>query len=355
MDPSAVFLVSAYPGISPIVDDVGGWEFETLHSQNISQPIERSHSTLLPIETQDSDTIRAPGPTSALPTSLRHLFEFSPQVEESFYPKPLSMNLLQPSTSPTTTLIQENPKSSAYQGGLWPGNQITKEVSDSMSDTAYNQSRQAPDELFTSADTTGTLGVMNADYLPTSSIEIPDLDGPPMITRPLSISSDKHSDEASNSSPSPTKIHLQRQRSRSNTETPEHHLHDRNLASPAAFRFPLNPNAKNKKQDTDAFVPVPKPIVHLPSSHQATHSLDTPSRRAVIQPFVLPSMYRARSATAVQQVHNRHGSKPPDMNDESLSEPSKLPIRVLAERTGFEASLGTPGLKDVLKVSQLNP
>jgi len=348
MNASAVFPVSVYFGISPIVDDVGSWEFETLHGRNIPQPIERSQSTLPPIETQDSDTIRALGSTSALPTSLRHLFEYSSQVE-SFYPKP--MNLLQPSTSPTTALQDKNLKFSAYQDGLWPSNQLAKDVSASISDTAYNQSPQAPDELFNSVDTTDTLSVTNANYLPTSSLEIPDLDELPTITKPLSISPDKHSDEASNSSPSPEKS----PRSRSTTEAPEHRLHDRDLASPAAFRFPLNRRAKNKTQVADAFVPFPKPIERLPSSHQATHSLDTPSRRAVIQPFVPPSMYRARSATAVRQVHNRHGSKPPDLNDESLSEPSKLPIRILTERSGSEASLGTPGLKDVLKVSQLNP
>jgi len=353
MNASVIFPVSVYSGISPIVDDLGGWEFETLHGQNIPQSIERSQSTPPPIETQDSDTVRALGSTSALPTSLRHLFEYSSQVE-SFCPKPT--NLLQPPTSPTTTLIQDqNLNFSAYQDGLWPSNQITKDVSASMSDTAYNQSRQAPGELFNPLDTTDTPDVANADYLPTSFIEIPDLDELPTITKPLSISPDKHSDEASNSSPSPAKSYPQRQRSRSSTETPEHHLHDRDLASPAAFRFPLNRRAKNKAQVADAFVPIPKPIEHLPSSHQATHSLDTPSRRAVIQPFVPPSMYRACSATAVQQVHNRHGSKPPDLNDESLFEPSKFPIRILTDRSGSEASLGTPGLKDVLKVSQLNP
>lgn len=344
--------VSSYSGISPIVDDVDDWEFETLRSQNISQPIGRSQSILPPTETQDSDTIRALNPTPALPTSLRHLFEYSSQVE-FFCPKP--MNLPQPSTSPTTILIQDkNLKSSAYQGGLWPSNQITKDVSASVSDIACNQSRQAPGELSNSVDMADTLDVMDADYLPTSFIEIPDLDELPTITKPLYISPDKHSDKASNSSPSPARIYPQRQRSRSNTETPKHRLHDRDLASPAAFRFPLNRKGKNKAQVHDASVPIPKPIECLPSSHQATHSLDASSRRAVIQPFVPPSMYRARSATAVQQVHNRHGSKPPDMNDE-IFEPSKLPIRILAERSGFEASLGTPGLKDVLKVSQLNP
>jgi len=343
MNASAIFPVSVYFGISPIVDDVGSWEFETLHGRNIPQPIERSQSTLPPIETQDSDTIRALGSTSALPTSLRHLFEYSSQTE-FFCSKP--MNLLQLSTSSPTTFQDKNLKFSAYQDGLWPSNQIAKDVSASMSDIAYKQSPQAPGEL--SVDTTDTLSVTNPNYLSTSSIEIPDLDELP---KPLFISPDKHSDEASNSSPSPEKS----PRSRSSTEAPEHRLHDRDLASPAAFRFPLTRRAKNKAQVADAFVPIPKPIERLPKSHQATHSLDTPSRRAVIQPFVLPSMYRARSATAVRQVHNRHGSKPPDLNDESLFEPSKLPIRILTERSGSEASLGTPGLKDVLKVSQLNP
>ena len=352
MDAGAVSFMSTYSDISSFVDDVGCWEFETLRSQNAPQSNERSQNILPPIETQDYDTIRALGSTSALPTSLRHLFDdkYSSQAE-SFCSQSLSMNLLQPSMAPTTTLLQDKTlKFSGYQDGPRLYNQNTKDIPASTPDTVTKQSRQANVELLNSASLSNTLDVTNS--LPTASIEIPNLDGLSASTSPLFVSPNKHTDEASNSPSSPMKLRPQRQRSRSNTEAPECCLHDRDLASPAAFRFPLDPKAKNKIQVTDAFVPVLKPMnVGSPISHQAAHSLDTTSRQAVIQSLVLPSMYRARSATAVQQVHSRDGSKPPDMTNETIFEPSKLPIRNLAERTGSEASLGTPGLKDVLKVS----
>lgn len=352
MDAGAVSFMSTYSDISSFVDDVGCWEFETLRSQNAPQSNERSQNILPPIETQDYDTIRALGSTSALPTSLRHLFDdkYSSQAE-SFCSQSLSMNLLQPSMAPTTTLLQDKTlKFSGYQDGPRLHNQNTKDIPASTPDTVAKQSRQANVELINSASLSNTLDVTNS--LPTASIEIPNLDGLSASTSPLFVSPNKHTDEASNSPSSPMKLRPQRQRSRSNTEAPECCLHDRDLASPAAFRFPLDPKAKNKIQVTDAFVPVLKPMnVGSPISHQAAHSLDTTSRQAVIQSLVLPSMYRARSATAVQQVHSRDGSKPPDMTNETIFEPSKLPIRNLAERTGSEASLGTPGLKDVLKVS----
>jgi len=352
MDAGAVSFMSTYSDISSIVDDVGCWEFETLRSQNAPQSNERSQNILPPIETQDYDTIRALGSTSALPTSLRHLFDdkYSSQAE-SFCSQSLSMNLLQPSMAPTTTLLQDKTlKFSGYQDGPRLHNQNTKDIPASTPDIVTKQSRQANVELLNSASLSNTLDVTNS--LPTASIEIPNLDGLSASTSPLFVSPNKHTDEASNSPSPPMKLRPQRQRSRSNTEAPECCLHDRDLASPAAFRFPLDPKAKNKIQVTDAFVPVLKPMnVGSPISHQAAHSLDTTSRQAVIQSLVLPSMYRARSATAVQQVHSRDGSKPPDMTDETIFEPSKLPIRNLAEWTGSEASLGTPGLKDVLKVS----
>jgi hypothetical protein len=62
-------------------------------------------------------------------------------------------------------------------------------------------------------------------------------------------------------------------------------------------------------------------------------------------------MHRARSATAIQTLsHNRH-----DSINEAVSEVPMPPARILLERSGSEAlpsnhPLGTPGLKDVLKV-----
>ncbi|KXN90909.1 hypothetical protein AN958_02691 [Leucoagaricus sp. SymC.cos] len=68
-------------------------------------------------------------------------------------------------------------------------------------------------------------------------------------------------------------------------------------------------------------------------------------------------MYRVRSATAIQPLpHNRYKSKASN----SAEEPPKLPLRAFPDRSGSEAllgpsqTLGTPGLKDVLKVPSLS-
>ncbi|KAF5355165.1 hypothetical protein D9756_005211 [Leucocoprinus leucothites] len=343
-------------------DDDGDWEFETIHSRNFPQFNEGPLDVPSPTEAREYEqhTIRAPGSTSTLPTSLRHLFEDTSSSEaESFRPPPLPVNLPHPSTPPTSTPLPDKTlKAPALPNGHRLRNTATVQFPTSISDAATHKGRPTGTEPSNSSpETKGNPNTTDVDSVLMASIQIPDLDALPVgIERP-SISPVVHSDGGLDSSPSSMKPHLTRQRSQSNAEAPKHRLHDRNLASPAAFRFPLKPTVKNKTQAGDGLTPLlhPKPTDNgFPSSHQAARSVDTISRRAAVQPLVPPSMYRARSATSVHQSHNRYGSKPPETNDEPLLEPPKLSVRAFTERIGAEASLGTPGLKDVLKIPSLS-
>jgi hypothetical protein len=199
---------------------------------------------------------------------------------------------------------------------------------------------------------------------PVRNIQIPGLDPPSEAVKFPSTSPITNNTAVVNSPPFPARVHVNRQRSRSNAEAPEHRPHDRDLASPAAFRFPLKPKATIANNQTGEGSTLHShykpPEAGTSGSHQTAHSVDTISRRAGVQQPVPPSMYRARSATAVQQVHGRYDSKASDVIDESTVESPKPPVRLVSDRNGSEASLvsnhslGTPGLKDVLKVGQTN-
>jgi hypothetical protein len=149
-----------------------------------------------------------------------------------------------------------------------------------------------------------------------------------------------------------------RHRSRSSAGSSERHFQDRDLASPAAFRFPLKANASDRRE-TEENIPVgAKPTDStVSSSHQPAHSLDTISRRAALQPSAPPVMHRTRSATAIQPPHTLSSSKASVSFDGFAREAQKLPNRIHVDRNGLDVSfashhpLGTPGLKDVLKAS----
>lgn len=70
-------------------------------------------------------------------------------------------------------------------------------------------------------------------------------------------------------------------------------------------------------------------------------------------------MHRARSATAIQPSRARSDSKTSTLVDEYAPELPKAPVRIYPDRNDSDIafssnhSLGTPGLKDVLKVSEI--
>lgn len=123
---------------------------------------------------------------------------------------------------------------------------------------------------------------------------------------------------------------------------------DLDLASPAAFQFPVNSKQAMPRQSTSRITqsrasPTPRTTVNYPNTHQNALSLDTFSRHD------LPLVPRTRSATTPPPMLN--------MERDSLTSTHKTPNPI--DRTlrlndlnssGKLLNLGTPGLKDVLKV-----
>ncbi len=129
------------------------------------------------------------------------------------------------------------------------------------------------------------------------------------------------------------------------------------LASPNAFQFPAS--ATHAKTFSPAMQP--QKTTHSSSrtnmsvsSHQSTYSLDIPGstrRYPASSPKSPPSMARTRSATALPEPAL---FKAQDIPTPPLMPPVK-PFAGRRDRSGSDSSsrlngLGTPGLKDVLKV-----
>ncbi|KAH8828299.1 Pkinase-domain-containing protein [Flagelloscypha sp. PMI_526] len=139
---------------------------------------------------------------------------------------------------------------------------------------------------------------------------------------------------------------------------------DVNLASPAAFQFPPNGKGdqtpspsqhRSQRADQHAAVKSGSPGLVSPSAHQMTYSLDQTTARRLVPPELRsppPPMNRTRSATALP-VESHY------MTPESpLIPPIKPFARVGRERSGSgsegAATMGTPTLKDVLKIPSLS-
>ncbi|KAJ7733783.1 STE/STE20/YSK protein kinase [Mycena maculata] len=153
---------------------------------------------------------------------------------------------------------------------------------------------------------------------------------------------------------------------------------DVDLASPAAFQFP--PTQKVLSPSIPSVLPLQLQKSHnrtspthsststlpvSPGAHQATYSLDTAGstrRFAAPSPRIAPSMPRTRSATALPETSSAVFVKPnrPVVDDLPLVPPIKPFARSGRERSGsdssntsYTAGMGTPGLKDVLKIPSL--
>ena len=117
------------------------------------------------------------------------------------------------------------------------------------------------------------------------------------------------------------------------------------LASPAAFQFPVDSKQAMPRQSTSRVTqrqasPTPRTTVNHLNTHQNALSLDTSSKHD------LPLVPRTRSATTPPPMLNMERNfltsthKTPNPTDRTL----KL------NSSGKLLNLGTPGLKDVLKV-----
>jgi hypothetical protein len=120
------------------------------------------------------------------------------------------------------------------------------------------------------------------------------------------------------------------------------------LASPAAFQFPVSSkqamSCQSIRVTQSRASPMPRTTVDHPNSHQNALSLDTSSRHDLS-----PLVSRTRSATTPPPMLN--------MEREILTSTNKLPnptdrtLRLNELNSSAKLlNLGTPGLKDVLKV-----
>lgn len=171
------------------------------------------------------------------------------------------------------------------------------------------------------------------------------------------------------SAPPSSKLLSRQNRPQSNADaapdTPSR-ARDVNLASPAAFQFPATPTkpilplqAQKGTAETSPTRKTHMVTASSPGAHQSTYSLDTPSsaRRTPTTPVMrTPSITRTRSATAIPDVSRPTLFGQQDKDSPPLIPPVK-PFATKRDRSGSDSGgsggsieLGTPGLKDVLKV-----
>jgi len=125
---------------------------------------------------------------------------------------------------------------------------------------------------------------------------------------------------------------------------------DLDLASPAAFQFPVHSKQAMPRQSTSRVtqtqvLPTPRTTVNHPNTHQNALSLDTSSRHD-LSPFVS----RTRSATTPPPMLS---TAAPDFLTLAPKAPNLTDRTLRLNEVNSSAkplSLGTPGLKDVLKV-----
>jgi hypothetical protein len=123
---------------------------------------------------------------------------------------------------------------------------------------------------------------------------------------------------------------------------------DLDLASPAAFQFPVNSKQVMPHQSTSRVTqrqasPTPHTTVNHPNTHQNALSLDTSSKHD------LPLVPRTRSATTPPPMLNTER----DFLTSTHKTPNPIDRTLRLNSSGKLLNLGTPGLKDVLKVSPL--
>jgi hypothetical protein len=120
---------------------------------------------------------------------------------------------------------------------------------------------------------------------------------------------------------------------------------DLDLASPATFQFPVNSKQTMPRQSTSRVTqrqasPTPRTTVNHPNTHQNALSLDTSSRHD------LPLVPRTRSATTPPPMLNTER----DFLTSTHKTPNPIDRTLRLNSSGKLLNLGTPGLKDVLKV-----
>ncbi|KAJ7209485.1 Pkinase-domain-containing protein [Mycena pura] len=379
------------------IEDENPWEFDTVRGSTFVHP-ELQMPGNNPVQTQA--TIRPP--PAPLPSSLRLLFEDEATAPQDAFRVP-QFHI------PSQRNTQSPPSSVPVSAGS-PGRDRMglKRAGDSVGDdlTAKQSAFAFPPRAVRSRSNLAK-SVSNSDE-ESLDLSTPVDDrreesifsngtrngyrsrGPPNIEIPLS---ENHVSEHTSlihtpgalpsSSPniSTSRPPINRKRSQSSAEGLTARQ-DVNLASPAAFQFPptqkvyspstpltlplqphKEPNRTSPTHSSTSTLPVSS------GAHQATYSLDNSAstrRFPNSSHRIAPSMTRARSATALPETGHASArlnaaSRQANITDElPLVPPVKPFARSGRQRSGSDSSntsytpgLGTPGLKDVLKIPSL--
>ena len=120
---------------------------------------------------------------------------------------------------------------------------------------------------------------------------------------------------------------------------------DLDLASPAAFQFPVDSKQTMPRQSASRLIqrqtsPTLRTTVNHPNTHQNALSLDTSSRHDI------PLVPRTRSATTPPPMLHMER----DLLTSTHKTPNPIDRTLKLNSSGKLLNLGTPGLKDVLKV-----
>ncbi|KAJ7497186.1 Pkinase-domain-containing protein [Mycena latifolia] len=390
------------------LEDENPWEFDTVRGSTFTYQDLEPPSQEDPINPQA--TIRPPA--APLPSSLRLLFEDEAAPQDSFRVAPFHIPSQRNTPSPPNSL----PTSAASppgrdRMGLKRGLTVDNNIGDDLTAkqgafafpprvagrsrshlaTSVPNSDEEPSDLLAPSDAGGEEPIFNNGTRNSYRTR-----GPPNIEIPPSsqaehlsfdLASPSHTPAAlSSSSPiiSTSRPPMNRKRSQSSAEGLTSAKKDVDLASPAAFHFP--PPQKVLSPSIAPVLPLQLQKSHTrtspthsststlpvsPGAHQATYSLDTSAsarRFPAPNPRSTPSMTRTRSATALPETGPTAAIKPnatnrqvsPAADNSPLVPPIKPFARPGRERSGSDSSnisytpgLGTPGLKDVLKIPSL--
>ncbi|KAJ7647422.1 Pkinase-domain-containing protein [Roridomyces roridus] len=369
------------------IQDENPWEFDTVRGNTFYTDQDPVHAQA---------TIRPP--PAALPSSLRALFEDETAVaQEPFRISPFAISSQRNTPSPPNSLTASvvTPGRDRSPRGLTvdnnPGDNLTaKQAPFAFPRPAGRSRSNLSTSVPNSDDEPSDLTAPSEEEQPSNGTRNSyRTRGPPNIAIPQdeNLSFDLASPTQnpaglSTSSPSipASRPPIIRKRSQSNADGLETSTKDVDLASPAAFQFP--PAQKVLSPSLPLVSPLQLHKSHTrtspthsststlpvsPGAHQTTYSLDTsasarrfpaPSPRAAA-----PSMTRTRSATALPETTSSVPAKPsrPVVADNApLMPPVKPFARTGRARSGSDSSntsytpaMGTPGLKDVLKIPSL--
>nr|GAT57616.1 STE/STE20/YSK protein kinase [Mycena chlorophos] len=346
--------------------DENPWEFDPVRGSRGSGffPPDLDPSRATEPFSQTQATIRPP--PAQLPFSLRVLFEdeSAPPPQDAFRIPAFQIGHQRNTPSPPNSAASPAAGRLAAKRSENAGDDLTaKQSAFAISPRPPAARSRSNLAVLSSEDesSAGDGGTVRSGYRHRGP---PNIEIPPAETHPVEM------DAPISSTSKPA---LSRKPSRSSVEVSR----ELNLNAPGAFQFPSgqasSPSAppvlplqlQHKSHNRDSPTHSSASTVPVsPGAHQPTYSLDTtvsPRRFATPTQRPPPSMTRTRSATALPETATV--SKPPPhsrpVNNETPLPPLVKPF-AHRQRSGSDASntaytpgLGTPGLKDVLKIPSL--